>query len=423
MSINNLAKKEIAPVSGKNRIDYMDLLRGIAIFFILIANLRWFTLYTPGFDGYFVFPKIDHWVHQMQHVFIEGKFYSIFSLLFGWGIALQIKRSKKDDVSTAKFLRRRLSFMLLLGGIHLFFIWEGDIVFLYGLVGFVLVSLRNFSNRTLLITGILLVLSPVLLYVLKMNLPWFNYPSEFLTHMGEKVYQLNGWVDQDTSRTDVLRDSRSILTTIAVTLADAPYRFAYLFFVGRIPKVLGAMLIGFVIGRAEFYSTIMKHKKAMLWSSIIGLLIFVPLNYVLITYLEDSTAYYALQMKGFYYTAVYALSVFPLALVYMMIIALLNEVRIFQKLFHPVLAVGRTAFTNYIMHSLVGIVIFYGIGFGNMQQLGPLAWTIFAVILFAVQIVISNVWLKYFKFGPVEWLWRSMTYRKLQLIVVQNENK
>ena len=148
------------------------------------------------------------------------------------------------------------------------------------------------------------------------------------------------------------------------------------------------------------------------------MMVFVPLNYILITHFENSSAYYALQIKGFYYTVLYAFSVFPLALVYMLIIALLFESSVFQKLLNPVCAVGRTAFSNYMMHSIVGIIVFYGIGLGLMQQLGPLAWTVFAIIFFSLQILISNIWLKYFKFGPVEWVWRSLTYKKLQLFTV-----
>lgn len=84
-----------APISKQSRIEYLDMVRGIAIFGILIANLRWFSLYTPGVQGRFIFPEIDHTVRLLQYIFIEGKFYSIFSLLFGWGMAIQIRRSKK----------------------------------------------------------------------------------------------------------------------------------------------------------------------------------------------------------------------------------------------------------------------------------------------------------------------------------------
>ncbi|WP_346858370.1 DUF418 domain-containing protein [uncultured Draconibacterium sp.] len=402
------------PLSSRERIDYMDLLRGIAIFGILIANLRWFSLYSPQVSGRFTLGEIDGIVHLLQGVFIESKFYTIFSILFGWGIALQINRSKKDDASTARFLRRRLWFMMLLGGVHMFFIWEGDIVFLYGLVGFVLVAFRKYSNSTLLITGILLLLSPVLLYFLKMNWPWVNYPSDYLYSLGEKMYQHFGWIDQDTSRTGVLSESKSITASIKITLADAPYRFAYLFAVSRIPKVLGAMMIGFYIGRTNLYSKLMNHKKVALKANITGLIVFVPLNYWLEGVLKNEHAYYQHQIEGLYYTIADSLLVFPLALVYMMALALIYEKKWVQNILKPVLTVGRTAFSNYVFQSIIGIILFYGVGFGLAQQFGPLAWTITAVIIFTFQIILSNLWLKFFRFGPLEWIWRSFTYKKIQ---------
>lgn len=412
-----------APISKNDRIEYMDMLRGIAVFGILIANLRWFSLYTPGEEGLFVFPGLDKVVWLLQNVFIEGKFYSIFSFLFGWGVALQIERSQRDDVSTAKFIRRRLGFMLLLGGMHMLLLWEGDIVFLYGIVGFVLFALRKFSNRTLFVTGVLLLLSPILLYALKMTFSWFSMPSEWLTRAGEKVYQLNGWVDQDTSRTPVLRDSKSIFPLLAINLGDAFYRFAYLFFVSRIPKVLGAMLLGFVLGRTGFYAKIMQHKTTVLWATVPGLLIFVPLNYWLVTSQENEHAFYALEPGGLYYTIAYALIIFPLAAVYMAGLALAFENQSIRKILRVVQPVGRTAFSNYILHSLVGIVTFYGIGLGLAGQFGPLAWTVFGILIFTMQVILSNLWLSRYRFGPVEWLWRSLSYRRLQPVRVKTTNK
>lgn len=412
-------EKNFKPVTSLERIEYMDLLRGVAIFGILIANLRWFSLYSPEVSGLFTFPKMDSTVHLLQHVFIESKFYTIFSMLFGWGIAIQISRSNKDDASTARFLRRRLWFMLLLGAIHLFFIWEGDIVFLYGLTGFVLVALRKYSNKTLLITGFLLLLSPILLYFLKMNWSWFNWPTEYLTGLGEKIYQHNGWIDQDTSRTNVLRESKSIFSVIGITLGDSPYRFAYLFFVSRIPKVLGAMLIGFVIGRTGLYYKFMSHKRKMWRACIAGLLIFVPLNYLLVSVLKYETAYYNLQIEGLFHTIAYAFTVFPLAIFYMMALALLYDKKWIKKILNPVMAVGKTAFSNYVLQSVIGIITFYGIGFGLAAQFGPLAWTVFAVLIFIFQIIISNIWLKYFRFGPLEWVWRSLTYNKIQPLSIK----
>jgi uncharacterized protein len=411
-----------APIAKNDRIEYMDMLRGIAVFGILIANLRWFSLYEPGEDGRFVFPVLDKVVWLLQNVFIEGKFYSIFSFLFGWGIALQIERSRRDDVSTAKFIWRRLGFMLLLGAMHMLLLWEGDIVFLYGIVGFVLFALRRFSNRTLLITGVLLLLSPILLYSLKMTFSWFNRPSEWMTQAGEWIYQQNGWVDQDTSRTAVIRESKSLFPLLAINLGDAPYRFAYLFFVSRIPKVLGAMLLGFVAGRTGFYAKIMQHRTIVLWATICGLLLFVPLNYWLVSSLENDHAYHAFEPGGLYYTIAYALIVFPLAAVYMAGLAFAFENRAMHKILSLAQPVGRTAFSNYILHSIVGIITFYGIGigFGLMGQFGPFAWTVFGVLFFACQVGLSNLWLRRYRFGPVEWIWRSLSYRKLQPVRIKN---
>ena len=406
--------KANAPISKQNRIEYLDLIRGISIFGILIVNLRWFSLYTPGFNGVFTFPEIDHVVRTLQYIFIEGKFYSMFSMLFGWGIAIQIERSRKDNASTAAFIRRRLWFMLLLGGVHLFFIWEGDIVFLYGLAGFILVALRNYSNRTLLVSGILLILSPIVLYFLKMQFSWINWPSDILYEAGEKVYQMQGLIDQDTSRTPVLSETKNIFSIIGITWADAPYRFAYLFFVSRIPKVLGAMLIGFVIARTDLYTKAMLHKKKMLQLFIVGSLVFVPLNVVLFLFIKNEEAFYALQPEGLFYTAVYSFTIFPLAIVYMIGLALAFEKPWIHKLLKPVLPVGRTAFSNYVGQSLIGIILFYGIGFGWAKQFGPLAWTILAVVIFTLEVIVSLIWLKYFRFGPLEWIWRSFTYAKIQ---------
>mgnify|MGYP000925167887 FL=1 len=159
----------LAPVQIKDRELFMDVLRGLSILGIFIANLQFMSYYSSSFNGSYTYPSLDKKMSFLHAMFIEGKFYSIFSLLFGWGIALQMSRSKLNDTAVAKFIRRRLWFMLLLGSIHLFFIWIGDIVAFYALVGFILVALRKKSNKQLLTIGIVLVLSPIILYFLKMN--------------------------------------------------------------------------------------------------------------------------------------------------------------------------------------------------------------------------------------------------------------
>lgn len=170
------------PVKPGERETFMDVLRGFAILGIFIANLNafsWFDMVKSGTDGPFLVPAYDNKMLFLHHLFIEGKFYSIFSFLFGWGIALQLNKSTIAGVPAFSFVRRRLFVMLLLGAIHLM-LWPGDIVFFYALLGFILLPLSKLSNKTLIITGCSFLLLPIALYALKMNFPVLRFPTQFL---------------------------------------------------------------------------------------------------------------------------------------------------------------------------------------------------------------------------------------------------
>ncbi len=408
----------ITPVQVRDREQFMDVLRGIAILGIFIANLHFFSYYSNNAVGAYIFPAIDKKMLFLHSMFVEGKFYSIFSLLFGWGIALQISRSSAADMLAAKFIRRRLWFMLLLGGIHLIFIWTGDIVAFYAMVGFILVALRKYSNKTLLRLGVILILSPIVLYFLKMKFQWLNAPAGLLAQSSEYIQTHFAGI-KDGNDAAVIKQSHSIITDAKVNMSNAPFRYAYLFFVSRISKVLGMMLIGFVIGRSGFFKKVGEYKKQLMWFILIALIISIPANYMLAFYMNNSDGYFNLKIEGWYETIAYAIGVAPLALVYVAILALLFQKKQVQQLLLFIAPVGKMAFSNYMSHSLIGIITFYGIGFGYMQQVGPVAWTVFAVIVFVCQIIISTIWLRFFEFGPVEWVWRSLTYGKKQPFLKQ----
>jgi uncharacterized protein len=350
-------------------------------------------------------------------MFIEGKFYSIFSLLFGWGIALQIKRGMAKGINAVPTIRRRLFFMLLLGAVHLL-IWPGDIVFFYALLGFLIIPLRKFSNKTLLITGVLLILSPVLLYWLKMTFPDLNYPSK-------KLFETGIWVDShlNTKFNNISSQEEYMAAmknsnwwdVLNGNIAGFFYRFGYLFFVSRIPKVLGMFLIGYVVGRSDFYKNLLQHKKLLYWILFIGLVIGLPANYYLSHYMTwYNNDYFNLKLKGFYQTLAYTLGVVPLAMTYVALIMLSFQTTAGKKILSVLSPVGKMAFSNYILQSLTGNFVFLGAGLGFMGQVGPVYFTLFGIGFFILQILFSTLWLKYFNYGPLEWLWRSATYKKWQ---------
>lgn len=404
------------PVQANERETFMDVLRGFAILGIFIANLgTGFTWYRESahLTGPMLLPEWDHKMSFVHHMFIEGKFYSIFSLLFGWGIALQVKRGLAKGTDALPTIKRRLVFMLLLGAIHLL-IWPGDIVFFYALLGFLLLPFRKFSNKTLLITGASLILLPILLYAAKMRWPWLNAPAGILFDTGGKVdHYLSGNNSEDDFK-NLLRHG-NWWDILKVDIAGFFFRYGYLFFVSRIPKVLGMFLIGYVIGRTDFYKNIMQHKKILYGTIIFGLLIGLPANYWLAHYMSwYERDYFNLKINGFYQTLAYAAGVVPLAMAYVAIFMLSFQTTTGKKISSVLAPVGKMAFSNYIMQSLIGNFIFLGAGLGYMEQVGPVYYTLFGIVIFIIQIIISTIWLKYFNYGPLEWLWRSATYKKWQ---------
>ncbi|MET0464711.1 MAG: DUF418 domain-containing protein [Chitinophagaceae bacterium] len=408
---------QLTPVATKDREQFMDVLRGIAILGIFIANLNGFSWYAenPANTGPWLLPEQDHTMAFLHHMFIEGKFYSIFSLLFGWGIALQLKRAADKGIDAVPLVRRRLVFMLLLGAIHLM-IWPGDIVFFYALLGFILLRMRKLSNKALIITGTALILLPIALYAAKAHWPVLNAPAGLMYETGGKVmYAISGEsLNSDRDFATYLKKA-SWSEALQANTAGFFFRYGYLFFVSRIPKVLGIFLIGYALGRSGFYNRIRQHKQFLYIIIAAGLVIGLPANYLLAHYMSYNMAdYWQLNTKGLYQTVAYAFGVAPLALAYVAVLMLLFQRKRVAKLMSVVAPVGKMAFSNYLLQTIIGSVVFLGAGFNYIGEVGPVYYTIFGVLVFIGQIIISHLWLRYFNYGPVEYLWRSATYKKWQ---------
>ncbi|MBK8545913.1 MAG: hypothetical protein IPL63_00500 [Saprospiraceae bacterium] len=253
------------PVLSNEREVFMDILRGFAIFGILIANLTAGGLgWGPNseVESQFLLPHLDKQLDFVYTIFIEGKFYSIFSLLFGWGISLQIKRGETSGNQSIGIVKRRLMFMLLLGAVHML-IWPGDIVLFYAILGFFLLPFRRFSNKTLVITGMVLILSPIILYAAKIVWPWVNIPADILRSAGQYTDQyFFGPINEDDA--DAWVHSTSWWDFFLYNISGFFYRFGYLFFVSRIPKVLGMFLLGYVLGRSDFLKIFIRIKRSFI---------------------------------------------------------------------------------------------------------------------------------------------------------------
>ncbi len=403
------------PTRTEERERFMDVLRGFAVLGIFIANLDFFTYYflvQPGTTGDLLWPGWDQKMKVLHQVLIEGKFYSIFSFLFGWGLSLQLTRAEANGGAATGLIRRRLLGMLCIGFLHLLF-WPGDIIFFYACLGFLLLWIWKRERKHLLRLALILVCSPILLYGLKLMWPILTFPSDQLAQIGMSLDQQLLHVNSEAEYFAVMH-TQDFWTVLKSNISGMFYRYSDLLFISRIPKVLGMMVLGLWVGQTHFYKNIATHQRTLRWVILVGILIGLPANCALSYFLNQKGIYYTLKIEGLYQTIAYALGVAPLALAYIAAAMLAFQKPAFNRFASVLAPVGKMALTNYLTQTLVGLLVFLNIGLGWMEKVGPFWYTIFGILFFSIQIVWSTLWLKRFYFGPVEWLWRSFTYRKWQ---------
>jgi uncharacterized protein len=399
------------PLQLNERADILDSLRGFALLGVLLDNLFGFTgwaflnmqqreaLPTWPLDGIFGMAEL---------AFIHGKFYSIFSLLFGIGFSVILIRNEQRGVNPLKIFYRRLLMLAIIGAGHLLLIWEGDILFLYALVGMLLPLFRNCSNRTVLIWAITLILCPIVIDVIRVIFQLS--PGKFLYEQAVLIDAKNNLPTDSSLSQYIYTSTDSWMHWRKWIEPGFFYRYADLLNGNRIPKVLGMFLFGFYAGRRMMYINLQDHislfKKLRKWGFIIG----IPAGIATAIFEVDEKS--VPKVVGLIDTILYAVSVVPLCLAYVSAICLQwikKEGSTKWKLLAPV---GRMALTNYLMQSAIGIILFYGVGFGLGGDIGPSLYFPIGICIYILQILYSTWWMKHFNYGPFEWIWRMLTYWK-----------
>ncbi|MGI8931843.1 MAG: DUF418 domain-containing protein [Sphingomicrobium sp.] len=391
---------------GRDRIEVIDALRGFALMGILIVNIRawagWFSLEAAERHALAGGPAGTWWFEFLVSAALEGKFYTIFSFLFGLGFTLQLARLEKRGLQGVAIYRRRLVVLLTIGIVHMSLLWDGDILALYALLGMLLPLFRGWSDRRLLGAATLLILLPIpglaLVHALgvKPDLGLPDVGNAIFVAFGGDVAQEKQWLSRE--------DWRSYL---AWHLSGPPFRIGGFFETWRIPKVLAIMLIGMWAGRRLVEGRLVGDRALLRRVAIAGFAIGIPAN---IGYGFTGGLEQEVYDKVLAATVLYAVGVVPLGLAYAATFALFLPGRErFQSLFA---APGRMALTNYLTHTLLGIGIFYGVGLGYYKSVSPWVVTLIALAIFCAQIAFSSIWLRHFAQGPVEALWRRLTYGK-----------
>ncbi len=396
----------LSPVNTKQRHIILDTLRGLALFGICLANFSEFSLYSfLDNDSQHSMPTadIDTVVKYLQYIFVDGKFYTLFSLLFGIGFSIILSNAVQNNRNGLSIFYRRMSVLFIIGLFHLIFLWAGDILVLYAFMGFFLPLFRNMADRKLLVCSALLILFPVAIDAGVEFLGWnLAAPAVAATNYFHGQFGIT-----ENNFPVWLAESQTYLDVLKFNLAGSFIRMQEFIEGNRAFKVLGLFLLGLYIGRKGIYTNLDQYKPLLRKTLRYGFIIGFPT-----TLLYAWSAMNGRPLGLTIHSAIYAVSVIPFAFFYISAICLWYIKNKERKIFIIFAAPGRMALTNYLMQSVFGMIIFYGIGFALGAKTGLVYVELIAAGVFCIQIVYSYIWLNYNRFGPLEWGWRMLTYGK-----------
>ncbi|HSM59372.1 MAG TPA: DUF418 domain-containing protein, partial [Longimicrobiales bacterium] len=401
----------LAPVNPNERILTLDVLRGIALFGELAANIWvWFSGIVFRFPEYHAeiwsFSP-DALAYLFIWFFISGKAITTFSMLFGLGFAVQMMRAQARGRSIVRPHARRLAILLLFGAVHGVFLWYGDILAAYALLGFALLLFRKRRERTLLIwAGVLIVALPILLSSVPLVIASASPeagpdPAAQLAEMADR----NGELLALFASADPAQIVRGNLSMLQLQWLSPKSLFLVTLF--------GIFLLGLYAGRRRLFEHPDAHRALLRRLVIYGFPIGMAGTAVgmMLGSIPREEAM-ALAWMPLAVTTAFTAGTVPFALAYIATATLLLERPAWRRPLSAFAPVGRMALTNYLAQTVICISIYYWGGL--VGRAGPLFGLILALVIFPVQMAASAWWLARFRFGPMEWLWRSLTYGRLQ---------
>lgn len=389
----------LTPTSAAERLRALDVLRGFALLGIALMNVEFFTrpMSDAGAGIEAGLLLVDWLADAFAYVFVQGKFWTLFSLLFGMGFAVMATRAEGSERAFVPLYLRRSLALMLIGFLHGWLVWSGDVLFAYSLGALALLALRQLPLTATWMLGALLYMGVAGLLVL-----------------GGAVTAL-GIEDPGADKaTDALRSAEIAAYSVGSYAQACAVRLRFFVsqlggYIALLPMVLGMFLIGTWLVRSGAIRDPDSHPllyRRLLWiGGPIGLLL-VGASLALSTDpVHPGTPLRAVDMFSM---ALHLLGSPLLALAYLSVI-----VRALQRgpglldLFAPA---GRMALTNYLMQSVIGTLLFYGYGLGLWGEVGRAAQLLGVCVVVAAQVALSHAWLARYRFGPAEWLWRAVTY-------------
>jgi uncharacterized protein len=406
----------MTPVQPAERVETIDILRGFALLGILLVNMGIFI--NPIFSFLLppdpATPAIDKAASWLIHFIAEGKFYSLFSLLFGLGFAIQFIRAEERGGRIVPLYMRRLFVLLLIGMAHAFLVWTGDILILYALLGFVLILFRKARPKTLLIwIGVILVGYLLFLTAAVGLLQLARLEPTMAVEMDRAFAEQEAHYRAETERAYQVYSEGGFAEITRHRIHEYTTFVSFAAF-GMFPGIFIMFLAGLYFGRRRLFFEIEDNlaffRKLFWWGLAIGL----PANLLYATIMSGPASRLELSPAFLAATVAQIVGAPALSLGYVAALTLLSRRETWQNWLRLLAPTGRMALTNYLLQSIICTFIFYGYGLGLFGRVGAAVGLLLSLVIFAAQVAWSNWWMGRYRYGPAEWLWRSLTYMRPQ---------
>jgi uncharacterized protein len=407
------------PVDVSERVALLDVLRGFALWGVFVSNsFTWFSgrvLLPREQARALAAPPLEAVVSALYNFFVNQKFMTLFSFLFGLGFSIQLARAEARGSAIVPLYSRRLLVLLGIGVTHLFVLWTGDVLSTYAMVGFVLLLFHQRSDRTVLAwVGVLLVAVPLLVPALQRFGPVLLYGAQAAAEAAKASAEHEA---QMKARFLAGLSSDSFWTTQEANARYVSFMFPQVNRLLWMCAILGRFLLGLLAGRHLLLQDVERnrpwHRRLLVWGLVLGVLgngTGLVVQRLRLAGLVDP----AKDSWMFTLSAIQELGYLGLAAVYVAAFALLFQRERWRRGMQLLAPVGRMALTNYLLQTVVSLCLYDGWGLGLIGQLPPSRCVALTLAVFALQVPFSHWWLSRFRFGPAEWLWRSLTYGRAQ---------
>lgn len=383
------------------RIEFIDTLRGVALLGILLMNVQSFghvAAYYLNPTALGPMSSSDTVLWALVHLVADQKFLGLFAMLFGAGLCLYHDRAEARGADSRRLHRRRMGFLVLFGALHATLVWHGDVLFCYGVVGLIVAPARRWSPRKLVTAAVVVAACGSSLWLIGgLTVPL--WPPDMLAEVGRS------WSPSSAARaveTSAYLGSWWQQMSVRLPQAFENEVGGLLFLMGF--KSGSAMLLGMALYRSNIING-QAERSIYQKLIVLGLVVGVPLTCVGMA--ADSFSDFSLRFSFFFGQQINYWASFFVSLMWLGCVAL--AMGRFPRAQARLAAVGRTAFSNYILHSVLGTWVFYGHGLGRFGSLNRTGLLVVVVALWVVSLVGAPLWLTRFRQGPLEALWRRLT--------------